>query len=325
MTLYKKRISIFVLTILFCFTSIVPVFANDTTAIEKVSTVEKILYGTEQKGSLLERVDSLEEDINGSVTEESLLTRIDRMYYYVKGSNDSSETSFLTKLNIIEWSFAEKLGEGPAKSRLETIENTILGRSDSGCLDDRINVLVAMVFDGGEIDTQTVTLPADQLIKISLAQALESKTSKAGDKVLFRAEDNIFVGDVLVIPKGAVGHGYLSKVSRARNFGRNAKIEIEYTDILAIDDTRVSITVGELAEEATKSLATAAGASVAGMIILGPVGIVGGAFIKGKEYSIPEGAVLYVQIKEATAVKGIYLPDKKASNDNKVSGDNSGL
>lgn len=155
--MYKKRLSVFVLTLLFCFTSVVPVFANDATAIEKVAEVEKILYGTEQKGSLLERVDSLEEDINGSATEEALLTRIDRMYYYVKGSDESDEPSFLTKLNIIEWSFMEKLGEGPAKNRLEEVEKTIMGRADTGCLDDRIDVLVAMIFDGGEIDTQIVT------------------------------------------------------------------------------------------------------------------------------------------------------------------------
>lgn len=309
-----RKLSVLLLTMLFCLTSVMPVFANEATAVEKVNEVEKILYGTEQRGALVERVDSLEEDINGNSTADALLTRIDRIYYYVKGSYDSSVPSFLTKLNVIEWTFTEKLGEGPAKSRLENVENVLLGRADAGALDDRMDVLLAMAFDSGDIEVQRVVLPQDTLIKVSIAQDLDSRTSLGGDKVLFRAEANIFVGDVLAIPKGALGHGYLAKVSRARNFGRNAKIEIEYTDISAVDNTGVPIMVGELAEEATKSLATAAGASVAGMVILGPVGIIGGAFIKGKEYHIPEGAILYVQIREDVMVNGVYLPDRKADN-----------
>lgn len=306
----RKRISVLLLTFLFCLTSVVPAFAeNNNTAIGKLTEIEIILYGTEQRGSLVERIESIEEDINGSPTEDSLLTRIDRAHSYIKGSSNSTVPSFMTKLNAVEWAFTEKLGTGPAKGRLEDIENVILGRSDSGSLDDRMDVLLAMVFDDGDIDVQQVIIPKDTLIKISMAQPLSSKTSREGDKVLFRAEDNVFVGDVLALPKGAIGNGYLSKVSRARNFGRNARIEIEYTDLIAIDNTQVSIVVGDLAEEATKSLATAAGVSVAGMIVLGPVGIVGGAFIKGKEYNIPEGAMLYVQIKEDTLVNGIYLPD----------------
>ena len=317
-----KKFSVFFLTMLFCLTSVIPVFANQTTAVEKINEVENILYGTEQKGSLLERVDNLEEDINGNSTADALLTRIDRMYYYVKGSYDSSVPSFLTKLNTIEWTFAEKLGEGPAKSRLEDVESLILGRSDTGSLDDRLDVLLTMAFDNGDIEVQRAVLPQDTLIKISTAQDLDSRTSREGEKVLFRAEDNIFIGDLLVIPKGAVGHGYIAKVSRAKNFGRNAKIEIEYTGISAIDSTSVPITVGELAKEATTSLAKAAGASVAGMVILGPVGIIGGAFIKGKEYHIPAGAVLYVQIEADTVVNGVYLPDA-SMNAHKDSPDNS--
>ena len=55
----------------------------------------------------------------------------------------------------------------------------------------------------------------------------------------------------------------------------------------------------------TKSLVTAAGASLAGMVILGPVGIVGGAFVHGKEVNIPADVEMYIQIKEDTNAYGI--------------------
>ena len=49
----------------------------------------------------------------------------------------------------------------------------------------------------------------------------------------------------------------------------------------------------------------AAGASLAGMLILGPIGIIGGAFVHGKNVDLPEGTELYIQTAEETTVYGI--------------------
>ncbi|MDR3348922.1 MAG: hypothetical protein LBO03_04875 [Acidaminococcales bacterium] len=323
-----KRLSICLLALLFCFTAVVPAFAEEETAVGKISEVERILYGTEQKGSLVERTDSIEEDINGSVTDDAILTRIDRIHSYVKGRPNASAASFLIKLNMIEWAFTKNLSEGPAKSRLENTEKLLNGRPGVGALDDRISVLMAMVFPGGELEVKEVVLPKDTLIKISIAQALDSKSIQEGDKVRFRAEDSIYIGDVLVIPKGALGNGVVSKVSRARNFGRNGKVEIDYTDIKMIDNNEAFLVLGKLARKETENMAYAAGASVAGMIILGPFGVIGGAFVKGKEYRVPEGALLYVQTREDAIANGVVMPeelkaaDKEQSN---FSGDGGGL
>ncbi len=304
----KKLLTVF-LTVVFSVAMLAPVYADSPTALEKVNEIERILYGAEQQGALLDRVNSLEVDVYGSAEVDALLTRIDRVYRYVKGSSGSTEPSFLTKINMIEWSFAEKLSEGPAKTRLEDVEKLLHGRTDEGALDDRIDVLMAMAFKEGAVEMQRVVLPKDFLIKVGIAQDLHSKTTKVGDDVLFRAEDNVYVGNVLAIPKGAVAHGKITKVSPARNFGRNGAIEIEYTGIKAVDSSNVPITLGKLAKEATESMALAAGASMAGMIILGPVGAIGGVFVKGKEYSIPAGAVLYVQTKEDCPLNGVYMPE----------------
>ncbi|HAK74612.1 MAG TPA: hypothetical protein DCP36_15610, partial [Sporomusaceae bacterium] len=61
------------------------------------------------------------------------------------------------------------------------------------------------------------------------------------------------------------------------------------------------------AKEETKSLAKAAGATVAGLIVLGPVGVVGGAFIRGKDVTIPAGAELYIQTKTEASVYGLKV------------------
>ena len=51
--------------------------------------------------------------------------------------------------------------------------------------------------------------------------------------------------------------------------------------------------------------AKAAGATVAGMIVFGPVGVVTGAFVHGKELTVPAGSTLFVQAKEDVELYGL--------------------
>ena len=54
-----------------------------------------------------------------------------------------------------------------------------------------------------------------------------------------------------------------------------------------------------------KNLAYAAGASVAGIALLGPIGIVGGIFVQGKDVDLPAGTEAYIQTKEETTIYAI--------------------
>jgi len=73
----------------------------------------------------------------------------------------------------------------------------------------------------------------------------------------------------------------------------------------AMDGTAVETVMGEKAKEETKSMAKAAGASVAGMVLLGPIGIVGGAFVHGQDITIAPGTILFIQTKADTSVYGL--------------------
>ena len=75
------------------------------------------------------------------------------------------------------------------------------------------------------------------------------------------------------------------------------------------DGTEISVFVGELAEQQAKSYAGAAGAAIGGMIILGPVGVVGGAFVKGSSVTIPAGSVTYVQTTKDITMQGVVYTE----------------
>ena len=63
----------------------------------------------------------------------------------------------------------------------------------------------------------------------------------------------------------------------------------------AVDGRQLNMVLGEESKKSMEQLGMAAGASVAGMLVLGPIGIIGGAFVQGKNIDLPEGTELYIQ------------------------------
>ena len=63
----------------------------------------------------------------------------------------------------------------------------------------------------------------------------------------------------------------------------------------------------------------AAGASVAGAVLLGPVGLVGGAFIKGKSVEYPAGTEMYIQPQNTVTIQGLVIGgDGQAHSDDEL-------
>lgn len=304
----KKRLVTLLVTFIFCFTTMVPAFAAEESVpvSDKISSMEKMLYGTEQSGSLIERMDSLEDDVYGTLLADSLLNRVDNLYDYLEGTPQNGEASFATKLNIVEWRLNESMSGGPAKNRIEETEKLLHGQAQSGPLSARLEDLlrVASYGDNG-VPVQAVVLPADAVFKIAFTSELSTKMSRPGDPVNFKAADNLYVNDVLVLPKGATGIGQVKKVVQPTIFGKDGRIDIIFTYIYGVDGTKIPVTVGELSKQKAESVAGAAGVAIGSMVILGPVGLVGGAFVKGNSVVIPVGAESYVQTAEDTPMQGV--------------------
>jgi hypothetical protein len=128
---------------------------------------------------------------------------------------------------------------------------------------------------------------------------------KAGDKVRYKVAEDVLVDGNLIFAKGEPGEGTVEKVRQAKNFGRNAEVQIDFNKTKSIDGTEIETYVGEESKQEMKHMAMAAGASVAGMLLLGPIGIIGGAFVKGKNIDLPEGTELYIQTKNEESLYGV--------------------
>jgi len=308
----KKQMASLALAMIFALNGALPAFAANganLSAAEKVTAMEKLLYGTNQNGSLVQRMDSLEDDVYGTVTTNGVLERINNMYDYLDG-DDKSEASFNTRLNIVEWKFQESMTNEPAKTRIEKLEKFVNGSTVGGSLSDRLEELTKLAsYKNGTIPVQSVSLPKDNVIKITFIDQLTTKQNRAGDIVNFKAADNLYVNDVLVLPKGARGTGTIKKVVQPGIFGKDGRIDIEFTSITGADGTQIPVTVGELSKQKATSVAGAGAATIGGLVILGPVGLVGGAFVKGASVTIPAGSNTYVQTAKDITLQGVVAQE----------------
>lgn len=276
----------------------------DMTVLDKMAKIETIVYGTEQTGALVDRAAQVEQDVYGVASNEAVMAKADRLYDTMIVSG-GEEASFMAKLNATEWAIKHEIETGSVKSRLEDMETVVNGAPSTGNYSARLERMMRLAYTTDEFATQSVTVPADTLIEIALISPINTENDREGDIIKFKVAEDVIVDNVLVFPKGATGEGVITKLTPAKSFGRNAKLEIDFHSITAFDGTTQETILGEKAKEQTKTLAMAAGASAVGLAVLGPVGLIGGIFVKGDDIEVPEGALLYIQTENESEVCGL--------------------
>ena len=302
----KKGLTVILLAA-FCLTMLpVQGYAARTeqTPLEKIAVAEQLVYGKEQTGSLVERTNKMEKDLFGLPGREALMAKVERIYLYVRETTTVSP-SLTYKMNALEWSLTQSVATGAVQPRLEMLEKTVSGTVGAGAIDARVSRLMTITFTGGKLQAGQATLVKDTLIKIKTVTPLDSKKNKTGEPIEFAVAEDVYAAGMLVIAKGAVGRGKLNKVDQAQNFGRDAKMEVNFETVEALDMNPVATLLGEKAKKETESMAFAAGAGVAGMILLGPIGVVGAAFVHGKNITIPAGTMLYIQTQNDIELVGM--------------------
>ena len=273
----------------------------------KLQVVEQSVYGQGQTGALLSRISRLENDFYGktSGTNTAISDRINTLYSTM--FDNSIRPSAITQMNGIEWFLSGHVSINSITDRITALETTLYGKAASGTLQKRMNDLALLAYGNSDAKTPLVStsIPADTLIKIKLVTPLNSETTKAGDIVKFQAAEDIIYNGKLIVAAGSPGEGVVTKVKGAQNFGRNGEIDVDFQQIQSFDGTTLKTFLGDKAKMEINNLAYAAGASVAGIALLGPIGIVGGIFVQGKDVDLPAGTEAYIQTKEETTIYAI--------------------
>ena len=273
--------------------------AEPTTLNGRMERVEDVLYGETRSGSLTERITSADNLIygTGSSTGVGLDDRV--------GNLNDAAPSISSRTNALEYYLTDEIKREPLAGRIGDMEKSVFGSVKSGALDKRTAELEKAIYGDQHSEMKDVVLPEKTVFKISLNDNISSKTNLVGDPVEFTVQEDVKVGDILVLPRGSRGSGVVTKVSRPKSFGRSGKLDISFDQVFSLDDEPIPTVLGPEAKDKLKMEAAAVGASTIGALALGPVGLVGGFFVKGKDVELPAGSELYIQTQKDVTTKGL--------------------
>ncbi len=289
---------------------VTPTDPNAKPAFEILDRIETIVYGNVNSGGLIERLHAVEtvvfgRDLPGSITERqtSLLAFLEKSM--------GNQPSLLFKTSIAEWALEQKIH--PSMSlikRIEHLEVILNGNTQGGAILPRLEKIYAQLLPEG-ITLAPVELPKGTVVKAMLTQTLTVRTVKKGDIIALATAEPIMIGDVLVAPVGSRILGHVTKVRLPGMFGRSSKIDIEIDTLEILGPSTIKLGIGTEAKKATEAylpIAGAAATSLAGALILGPVGLVGGFFIRGNDRQLQEGTVLFVNTEDTVNAIGYKIP-----------------
>lgn len=287
-----------------------PVYAEEpATLTDRIDRVDEVIYGSAQDGSLISRVDNADNLIygTGNSSASGLDNRITNLYNDVVKSDNDAQPSIATRVNAMEYYLTDEIKSDSLKTRIGDLETKVYGAEKKGALDQRLANLEKSVYGDQHYEMKTVELPANTVFKISLNDDVSSKTNQVGDPVTFTVQEDVSVGNVLVLPKGSQGSGVVTKVSRPKSFGRSGALDVSFDQVFSVDDEVIPTVLGPEAKKKLKMEAAAVGASTIGALALGPIGLVGGFFVKGKDVSLPAGSTLYIETQQTVTTKGLEL------------------
>lgn len=161
-------------------------------------------------------------------------------------------------------------------------------------------VLAFSLFNCTLLEAARLVIPQGTLVKIRLQQTLSTRYTKEGQTARFIVLDTVRLGKRKVIEKGASVEAYVSHVRHPQRFGRNASLKIKFLSVNSVKGREIPIEIGEHAAKTNEQMGMAAGAAVGGALIFGPIGLLAGLFVKGKNIEIPSGTILHVEVAEDT-------------------------
>ena len=292
---------------------------------QMMGEIEQIIYGYVAQGGLIDRLAKVEEDLFGRSLPGTIADRHAAILNFLDiGTED--QPSMMFKLGVAEWVVDKKIrASEPAIRRLEELETNLTGASRAGNpIVMRVESLLAtLIMD--PVTAQPVVLPGNTTMKFRFMDELSPAKSQAGDYVRLELTNDLIVNQNLIAPAGSLLVTEVREVKRPRMFGVPGEVRLTFSELKTLGPQRPHVVVGDAAQKAIKdarkagdrgegAIVGAGAVSLAGAVLLGPVGLVSGAFIRGNSIKIPVGSVTFVQTSGDMVVSGYPIPISLQSN-----------
>jgi hypothetical protein len=278
----------------------------------KLSRLERYIYGDTQSGNLQDRLGQIEQDLFGRITGRNAQKKSEYLHEFIfKGNNQSPSLDM--KLSFLEWKLFNKTGVGNLETRLAELDKMIVGAVSMEPMAFRLEQAVHLTIENGLISLHSIIIPGGTEIKLQLARDISSRTAKKGDMVQMVISDDLFVDhNILALCRGGIVTARVKSVRKGGRFGRTGFINLKIDSIESMDATDLLVKISNPGQERfnKRSLGMAAGASTIGYLVMGPIGLAGGAFIKGSNIEVKAGTEIAVRTVKDTRVTGVLVHRK---------------
>lgn len=302
---------------------------NPGSSRQMMGEIEQIIYGYVAKGGLIERLGKVEEDLFGRSLPGTIAERHAAILNFLVNGTDE-QPSMMFKLGVAEWVVDKRIrASAPAVKRLEDLETNLTGASRAGNpIVMRVESLLAtLIMD--PVTAVPVTVPANTVMKFRFMDELSPAKSKAGDSVRLELTDDLIVNQNLVAPAGSLLVTEVRAVKRPGMFGMPGEVRLSFNELKPLGPQKAPVCIGKESEKAIKSARATGGrgegavigagaASIAGAVLLGPLGLVSGAFIRGNSIKIQVGSVTFVQTSGDCTVAAYPIPVSLQTPDNSI-------
>ncbi|HHY47840.1 MAG TPA: hypothetical protein GX506_11150 [Firmicutes bacterium] len=296
-----------ILVVALCLLPVAASGQEGSTLLSNLSRAEMLLYGRESTGSIMARLSQMEQDLFGKEQQGSIIDRAAKLNAFV-GESLREGPSLAFKLASLEWTLMRSVSQEPLVLKVDRLERLVSGVTSQGSIVSRVEGLIRLCMPQGKVTSSVVKVPAGTAVKIKLLNGFTSANAKKGDRIEYEVSRDVIVGTEVAIPRGARGVAVVKNVQPAGRLGRDGRVELEIGDVRAFDGTMVKVGLSEDVKRMNESLQLAVGASVAGFVIFGPIGALGGFLVEGKDAIVAAGTEMFVAVQKDTEVLGLTFP-----------------
>ncbi len=118
------------------------------------------------------------------------------------------------------------------------------------------------------------------MVRLALLEGLSSATNHVDDVVNFEVTEEIRVGSVIAIPRGATARGHVVAAEPKRRMGRAGKLNFSVDYVKAPDGSNVRVRASSARQGQDKT-----GTVIVGSVLVAPLFLI----MRGKDVEIPKG------------------------------------
>jgi hypothetical protein len=151
-------------------------------------------------------------------------------------------------------------------------------------------------------DPAAVTVPGGTPVKVMLIEQVASNSAHAGDKIHFKAVEDVTVDGWVVVAHDAVGEGSVVSAESAGGNGHPGKIQLQFDWIYGSDGLKIKLSDVATSANGDAAKGAASTAAIASYVLLGPLGLFAHNWVHGKDVVVKTDQKIPIYVAQTVHV-----------------------